>query len=131
MCPRSQWCVCVCVSELLRAERLQVCVLGSSSVVLQWRPVFRSDLGTFGLHYKPDPSDGPAHTHTHTTLTLPGDSSWAELTGLWPDTAYTAWLAPGHSIPYGRNLSVSFRTLPGERATTHTFLTNLFLLQFY
>ncbi|CAM4662854.1 unnamed protein product [Leuciscus chuanchicus] len=95
------------IIELLRAECLQVCVLGSSSVVLQWRPVFSSDLGTFGLHYKPDPSDG-----THTTLTLPGDSSWAELTGLWPDTPYTAWLVPDHSIPSRRNLSVSFRTLP-------------------
>ncbi|KAK7126305.1 hypothetical protein R3I94_017703 [Phoxinus phoxinus] len=115
------------IVELIRAERLQVCVLGSSSVVLQWRPVFSSDLGTFSLHYKPEPSDGTAHTHTHTTLstgsggehTLPGDSSWAELTGLWPDTPYSAWLVPDHSVPHRRTLSVSFRTLPGEEIT-HT-----------
>ncbi|KAK9967045.1 hypothetical protein ABG768_001465 [Culter alburnus] len=93
------------IIELIRAERLQVRDLRSSSVVLQWRPVLSGGLGNYGLHYKPDPSDG-------SKLTLPGDLSWAELTNLQPDTSYTAWLVPENNIRYMKTLSVSFRTLP-------------------
>jgi hypothetical protein len=48
--------------------------------------------------------------------TLPGDASWIKLSGLQPDTSYTASLTPKSNQDYLNTLSANFTTLPGERA---------------
>ncbi|XP_051551189.1 von Willebrand factor A domain-containing protein 1-like [Myxocyprinus asiaticus] len=105
------------IIELIRADRLQVRDVRSRSAVLQWRPVLSGGLGTYELHYGPDPSDGTAASvsmGSNSKLILSEDVNWAELTHLQPDTPYTAWLIPETNIYNTKTLSVTFRTLPDQ-----------------
>ncbi|XP_046881157.1 von Willebrand factor A domain-containing protein 1-like [Hypomesus transpacificus] len=100
------------IIELIRAERLLVTQLTSSSAVLQWRPVLGTSTGYYHLRYtvgkaeSGDPQDGASSQY------LPGDSSWVELTNLHPETTYTAFLTPEYNQEYLNTLTVSFTTLP-------------------
>lgn len=107
----------LCLSELIRAERLQVSHVRSHSVVLQWRPVLSGGLGFYELYYGPDPSHGTmgsVNKESDRKLIIPGDFSWTELNNLEPDTIYTARLIPETNIHNIKPLNVTFRTLPGE-----------------
>ncbi|XP_064156735.1 von Willebrand factor A domain-containing protein 1 [Anguilla rostrata] len=114
------------IIEIIRAERLQVRDVTSRSAVLQWRPVLSSGTGYYDIRFGPDrtgggaggdhgrPSDG---TSTSTgggqwrKLSRPGDSNFAALNDLKPDTAYRATLTPESNLDYVKPLSVSFTTL--------------------
>uniref|UniRef100_A0A667YFN5 von Willebrand factor A domain-containing protein 1 n=1 Tax=Myripristis murdjan TaxID=586833 RepID=A0A667YFN5_9TELE len=112
------------IIEIIRAERLRVVHLSSHSAVLQWRPVLSADSGYYELRYScvrrmegsthPDSVAGCSPGQYH-KRTLPGDSSWEELTNLQPDTTYTASLSPESNQEIFNTLTVSFTTLPGER----------------
>uniref|UniRef100_A0A3B1J9S1 von Willebrand factor A domain containing 1 n=1 Tax=Astyanax mexicanus TaxID=7994 RepID=A0A3B1J9S1_ASTMX len=74
------------IIDLIRAERLQVRDISTHSAVLQWRPVLIGGFGYYELRY----GSGVEERR----MALPADKSWTELTGLQPDTQYTAWLTP-------------------------------------
>ncbi|KAM3877778.1 von Willebrand factor A domain-containing protein 1-like [Diretmus argenteus] len=108
------------IIEIIRAERLRVVYLSSHSAVLQWRPVLT---GYYELRYNcVGKMDGDTHADTDTSCstgqyhrrTLPGDSSWEELTNLQPDTTYTASLSPESNQGFLNTLSITFTTLPEE-----------------
>ncbi|XP_071376813.1 von Willebrand factor A domain-containing protein 1-like [Centroberyx affinis] len=109
------------IIEIIRAERLRVAHLTSHSAVLQWRPVLSADNGYYELRYNcvwkmegtahPD-SGASCNTGQYHRRTLPGDSSWEELTNLQPDTTYTASLSPESNQELFNTLSVTFTTLP-------------------
>lgn len=95
------------IIKIIIAERLRVVHLTSNSAVLQWRPVLSADSGFYELKY-----NSIQQTDTDTRRVLPGDSSWAELTNLQPDTPYTAALRPESNQRLFNTLSVNFTTLP-------------------
>ncbi|KAG9260719.1 von Willebrand factor A domain-containing protein 1 [Astyanax mexicanus] len=92
------------IIDLIRAERLQVRDVSTHSAVLQWRPVLIGGFGYYELRY----GSGVEERR----MALPADKSWTELTGLQPDTHYTAWLTPHTPAGHKHTLSTSFRTLP-------------------
>ncbi|KAG5835584.1 hypothetical protein ANANG_G00245550 [Anguilla anguilla] len=91
------------IIELIRAERLQVRDVTSSSAVLQWRPVLSGGTGYYNIP--------------------PGDSTWAELTGLREDTWYRATLEPQSNVDFLKPLSVNFTTLPEVLSPTTVTVT--------
>ncbi|KAI3370099.1 hypothetical protein L3Q82_024888, partial [Scortum barcoo] len=95
------------IIKIIRAERLRVVHLTSHSAVLQWRPILSTGSGYYELQYNLVQKTDPV-----TRRTLPGDSSWAELTNLQPDTTYTASLHPESNQRLFNTLSVNFTTLP-------------------
>uniref|UniRef100_A0A3Q3FC40 von Willebrand factor A domain-containing protein 1 n=1 Tax=Labrus bergylta TaxID=56723 RepID=A0A3Q3FC40_9LABR len=92
------------------SERLRVVHLTSSSAVLQWRPVLSTGDGYYELYYISE-----LISDSEMRRILPGDSSWAEIINLQPDTSYKAFLRPESNQRLFNTLSVSFHTLPGER----------------
>ncbi|KAG9353114.1 hypothetical protein JZ751_017690 [Albula glossodonta] len=108
--------------EIIRAERLQVRDVTSSSAMLQWRPVLSGATGYYDIRFGPIRT-GVGGQGSHDTssstgavqyrrLTRPGDSTWAELTDLQPDTMYNATLMPESNLDFLKPLSVTFTTLP-------------------
>ncbi|XP_060897949.1 von Willebrand factor A domain-containing protein 1-like [Labrus mixtus] len=95
------------IIEIIRAERLRVVHLTSSSAVLQWRPVLSTGDGYYELYYISE-----LISDSETRHILPGDSSWAEIINLQPDTSYKAFLRPESNQRLFTTLSVSFHTLP-------------------
>ncbi|KAM7006831.1 von Willebrand factor A domain-containing protein 1-like [Tautogolabrus adspersus] len=95
------------IIEIIRAERLHVVHLTSSSAVLQWRPVLSTGTGYYELYYISE-----LITDSETRRILPGDSSLAEIINLQPDTSYKAFLHPESNQRLFNTLSVSFTTLP-------------------
>ncbi|XP_076003554.1 von Willebrand factor A domain-containing protein 1-like isoform X2 [Genypterus blacodes] len=101
------------IIDIIRAERLRVVHLSSHDAVLQWRPVLSADSGFYELQYSCVPSSGvdcgEGRQHRRT---LPGDSSWAELKNLQPETTYSATLRPESNQELFSALSVTFTTHP-------------------
>ncbi|XP_029287150.1 von Willebrand factor A domain-containing protein 1-like isoform X2 [Cottoperca gobio] len=95
------------VIKIIRSERLRVVHLTSHSAVLLWRPVLNADSGYYEVLY-----NSMWKTDPEARSTLPGDSSWVELTNLQPDTTYTAALRPESNQRLFNTLSVNFTTLP-------------------
>ncbi|KAI7791210.1 von Willebrand factor A domain-containing protein 1-like isoform X2 [Triplophysa rosa] len=103
------------IIQLIRAERLQVSDVRSRSAILQWRPMLSGGLGSYELHYGPDPSSGTTGSSVSiesSKLFIPGDSSWTQLNNLQPDMTHTARLIPQTNLHNIRTLNVTFRTLP-------------------
>ncbi|KAJ8265044.1 hypothetical protein COCON_G00141430 [Conger conger] len=111
------------IIEIIRAERLQVRDVTTSSAVLEWRPVLSSGTGYYDIRFGPAPTAGSGQpstsigTSTSTgggpwrKLTRPGDTSSARLSDLKPGTTYKATLTPESNLEYVKPLSVSFTTL--------------------
>ncbi|XP_028266696.1 von Willebrand factor A domain-containing protein 1 [Parambassis ranga] len=111
------------IIEIIRAERMTVRDVSTSSATLQWRPVLSGLRGHYEIRFGPVPTGGVGSgTGTGTSpstggsqyqrLTQPADSSAARLTGLKPDTTYTAILTPKYDEQAFNTLSVSFTTKP-------------------
>ncbi|XP_067095745.1 von Willebrand factor A domain-containing protein 1 isoform X1 [Osmerus mordax] len=113
------------IIEIIQAERLQVRDVSTDSAVLQWRPVLTGLTGYYEIRYGPVPTGtvgggggGSSGTSPSTSggqyqrLTRPGDASDVKLTGLRPDTTYSATLTPESNEHLSNSLSVNFTTKP-------------------
>ncbi|CAG5981129.1 unnamed protein product [Menidia menidia] len=113
------------IVKIICAQQLNVIHLASHSAVLQWSPVLTAETGYYELSYKSVRTSG-----TELRKTLPGDSTMTELTGLQPDTSYTAFLHPESNERLFGKLSVSFTTLPDVFSPAEISLSELGPLQF-
>ncbi|KAM8830704.1 von Willebrand factor A domain-containing protein 1 [Synchiropus picturatus] len=111
------------IIEIIRAERLNVKDVSTNSATLLWRPVLQGILGFYEVRFGPVPSGpgvpgGGTGTSPSTDggqyerRVFPSGSSSARLTGLKPDTSYTATLTPESNEVRFNKLSVSFTTKP-------------------
>ncbi|XP_070766748.1 von Willebrand factor A domain-containing protein 1 [Enoplosus armatus] len=113
------------IIEIIRAERIQVRDVSSDSATLQWRPVLSGLTGYYEVRFGPLPTGGAGGGGGGGTGTSPstggshyqrliqsGESSTARLTGLKPDTTYTATLTPESNEQAFNTLSVAFTTKP-------------------
>lgn len=100
--------------------------VSSNSATLQWRPVLSGLTGYYEVRFGPLPTGGagggggggtgtsPSTGGSHyQRLVQSADSSTARLTGLKPDTTYTATLTPESNEQAFNTLSVTFTTKPG------------------
>lgn len=111
------------LTEIIRAERLQVRDVSTNSAALHWRPVLSGLTGYYEIRFGPLPTGGGGVGGSGTSpstggsqyqrLTKSADSSNAILTGLMPDTTYTASLIPESNEHAFNTLSVTFTTKPG------------------
>ncbi|KAG7519265.1 von Willebrand factor A domain-containing protein 1-like [Solea senegalensis] len=113
------------IIEIIRAERINVRDVSTNSATLQWRPVLSGLQGYYEIRFGPvatggtgssggsgtgtSPSTGGSH---YQRLVQAADSSNARLTGLKPDTTYTATLTPESNEQAFNTLSVTFTTQP-------------------
>lgn len=111
-------------TEIIRAERINVRDVSTNSATLQWRPVLSGLTGHYEIRFAPvrtggagvgggagtSPSTGGSQ---YQRLIQGADSSTARLTGLKPDTTYTATLTPESNEQAFNPLSVTFTTKPG------------------
>ncbi|XP_068603461.1 von Willebrand factor A domain-containing protein 1 [Brachionichthys hirsutus] len=113
------------VIEIIRAERINVHDISSTSATLGWRPVLSGLAGYYEVRFGPtstgaagggggggsgtSPSTGGSQ---YQRLTQSADSSSARLTSLKPDTTYAATLTPKSTEQSFNTLSVSFKTKP-------------------
>nr|XP_046253408.1 von Willebrand factor A domain-containing protein 1 [Scatophagus argus] len=113
------------IIEIIRAERITVRDISSNSATLQWRPVLSGLTGYYEVRFAPLSTGGTGGGGGGGTGTSPstggspyqrliqsGDSSSARLTGLKPDTTYTAILTPESNEQSFNTLSVTFTTKP-------------------
>ncbi|KAE8293146.1 von Willebrand factor A domain-containing protein 1 Precursor [Larimichthys crocea] len=113
------------IIEIIRAERINVRDVSTNSATLQWRPVLSGLTGFYEVRFGPLPTGGTGGGGGGGTGTSPStsggqyqrliqsaDSSTARLTGLKPDTMYTATLTPESNEQSFNALSVTFRTKP-------------------
>nr|XP_019944975.1 PREDICTED: von Willebrand factor A domain-containing protein 1-like [Paralichthys olivaceus] len=115
------------IIEIIRAERIHVRDVTTSSATLQWRPVLSGLKGYYEIRFHPvltsgsgGSAGGGGGTGTspstgggdYQRLTQSADSSTARLTGLKPDTTYTATLTPESNEQAFNTLSVTFTTNP-------------------
>lgn len=111
------------IIEIIRAERINVRDVSTDTATLQWRPVLSGLTGYYEIRFGPLPSGGTgsgggAGTSPSTggsqyqRITQSADSSTARLTGLKPDTTYTATLTPESNEQAFNTLSVTFTTKP-------------------
>ncbi|TKS77122.1 von Willebrand factor A domain-containing protein 1 [Collichthys lucidus] len=112
------------IIEIIRAERINVRDVSTNSATLQWRPVLSGLTGYYEVRFGPLPTGGTGGggggtgTSPSTSggqyqrLIQSADSSTARLTGLKPDTMYTATLTPESNEQSFNALSVTFRTKP-------------------
>lgn len=115
------------IIEIIRARRLQVHDISTNSAKLQWRPVLSGLPGYYEIRFGPVRTSvdvggaggaGGSGTSPSTEgsqyqrLVRPADTSTAELTGLRPDTTYTATLTPESNENVLTPLSVTFTTKP-------------------
>ncbi|KAM3618852.1 uncharacterized protein V6R79_025932 [Siganus canaliculatus] len=111
------------IIEIIRAERINVRDVSSSSATLQWRPVLSGLSGYYEVRFAPLPTGaGGGGGGTGTSPSTSGiqyqrliqnaDSNTARLTGLKPDTTYTATLTPESNEQSFNALSVTFTTKP-------------------
>ncbi|KAK2885230.1 hypothetical protein Q8A67_016067 [Cirrhinus molitorella] len=110
------------IIEIIRAERLQVKSVTTSSARLEWRPVL-AGTGYYDIQFGPirtgqtGGTGGPG-TSPGTGLgpfqriTRPGDASSAQLTGLNPDTTYRVTLTPKANLEFLNSLHTTFTTQP-------------------
>ncbi|XP_008289635.1 von Willebrand factor A domain-containing protein 1 [Stegastes partitus] len=111
------------IIEIIRAERIQVRDISTNSATLQWRPVLSGLTGYYEIRFSPvvsggagggggtgtSPSTGGSQ---YQRLTQSADSSTALLTGLKPDTTYSATLTPESNEQAFNTLAVTFTTKP-------------------
>lgn len=110
------------IIEIIRAERIQVRDVSSNSATLLWRPVLSGLMGSYEIRFRPlltggvgvwrpgtSPSTGGGEYQKQTQS---ADSSTAKLTGLKPDTTYSAILIPKSEGQTFNQLSVNFTTKP-------------------
>lgn len=119
-------------TEIIRAERINVRDVSTNSATLQWRPVLSGLAGYYEIRFGPVPTGGgggggsgtsPSTGGSHyQRLTQSADASTARLTGLKPDTTYTATLTPESNEQAFNTLSVTFTTKPGW-VTSHFVIT--------
>lgn len=112
------------IIEIIRAERITVRDIATDSATLQWRPVLSGLTGYYEIRFSSlspgeagggggeagtSPSTSGAH---YQRLTESAESSTARLTGLKPDTTYTATLTPESNDQAFNTLSITFATKP-------------------
>uniref|UniRef100_A0A3Q3WPH0 von Willebrand factor A domain-containing protein 1 n=1 Tax=Mola mola TaxID=94237 RepID=A0A3Q3WPH0_MOLML len=113
------------IIEIIRAERINVRDISSSAATLEWRPVLSGLTGYYEVLFGPLATGGTGGGGGSITGTSPStggsqyqkiiqraDSSSARLTGLKPDTTYTATLTPESNEQSFNALSVTFTTKP-------------------
>ncbi|KAK5923275.1 hypothetical protein CgunFtcFv8_000258 [Champsocephalus gunnari] len=113
------------IIEIIRAERMNVRDVSTNSATLNWRPVLSGLNGYYEIRFGPvltggggDGGAGGSGTSPstgggdHQRITQSADSSTARLTGLKPDTTYTATLTPESNDQAFNMLSVTFTTQP-------------------
>ncbi|XP_037336909.2 von Willebrand factor A domain-containing protein 1 [Pungitius pungitius] len=110
------------IIEIIRAERITVRDVATDSATLQWRPVLSGLTGYYDIRYSPVPTGGTGVGGSGTSpgtggfdyqkLSQPADSSSARLTGLKPDTTYSATLTPESNDQAFNTLSITFKTKP-------------------
>ncbi|XP_053499666.1 von Willebrand factor A domain-containing protein 1 [Ictalurus furcatus] len=111
------------IIEIIRAKRLQVQDITSTSAELHWRPVL-AGTGYYDIRF------GPVHSgHTETSMkengtdqstavspyqriTRPGNSSSTRLSNLRPDTTYNVSLIPRSNLEAFNTLHTTFTTQP-------------------
>ncbi|XP_029362266.1 von Willebrand factor A domain-containing protein 1 [Echeneis naucrates] len=111
------------IIEIIRAERINVRDVSTNSATLQWRPVLSGLRGYYEIRFAPvlsKGSGGGGRGETGTSpstggsqyqrLTQSAQSSSITLTGLKPDTTYTATLTPESNEQAFNALSVTFTT---------------------
>ncbi|XP_077585195.1 von Willebrand factor A domain-containing protein 1 [Stigmatopora nigra] len=109
------------IIEIIRAERINVRNVSSNAATLHWRPVLSGLEGYYQIRYGPlTPSGGTGSSgsgtspstggHHYQRLVQSSDSDSFRLTGLKPDTDYTATLTPESNQQAFNTLSVTFRT---------------------
>lgn len=108
------------IIEIIRAERLQVKSVTTTTADLEWRPVL-AGTGYYDIQFGPIRTGGTgggggSGTSPGTGLepfkkiTRPGDASSAKLIGLRPDTMYTVTLTPKSNLEFPNSLSATFTT---------------------
>ncbi|KAM6929039.1 von Willebrand factor A domain-containing protein 1 isoform 1-T1 [Lycodopsis pacificus] len=114
------------IIEIIRAERITVRDVATDSATLQWRPVLSGLTGYYEIRFSSLPpgeaggggGGGGGGTSPSTSgsqyqrLTQSAESSTARLTGLKPDTTYTATLTPESNDQAFNTLSITFKTKP-------------------
>lgn len=112
------------IIEIIRAGRIQVRDVSTNSATLQWRPVLAGLNGYYEIRFSPvltgvgDGGVGGTGTSPSTggsqyqRVTQPADSNSVRLTGLKPDTTYSATLTPESNDQAFNTISVSFTTKP-------------------
>ncbi|XP_047465374.1 von Willebrand factor A domain-containing protein 1 [Mugil cephalus] len=108
------------IIEIIRAKRLNVRDVSTNSATLQWRPVLSGLRGHYEIRFSQvvtgvggGGGNGTSPTYggnPYTRIIQPADSSTATLTGLKPDTTYTATLIPETNEQAFNSLSVTFKT---------------------
>ncbi|XP_073679195.1 von Willebrand factor A domain-containing protein 1 [Garra rufa] len=110
------------IIEIIRAERLQVRSVTTTTAQLEWRPVL-AGTGYYDIQFGPirtgqtGGTGGPG-TSPGTGLgpfqkiTRPGDASSAQLIGLRPDTTYRVTLTPKANLEFLNSLHTTFTTQP-------------------
>lgn len=122
-------------TEIIRAERINVRDISSSAATLEWRPVLSGLTGYYEVLFGPLATGGTGGGGGSITGTSPStggsqyqkiiqraDSSSARLTGLKPDTTYTATLTPESNEQSFNALSVTFTTKPGWVPSCYTLI---------
>ncbi|GAA6223516.1 von Willebrand factor A domain-containing protein 1-like [Lates japonicus] len=110
------------IIEIIRAERIQVRDVSTNSATLQWRPVLSGLTGHYEIRFGPVLMGGGEGGGAGTSPSIGGgqyqrliqsaESSTARLTGLKPDTTYTATLIPESNEQAFNTLSTTFTTKP-------------------
>ncbi|XP_077435127.1 von Willebrand factor A domain-containing protein 1 [Vanacampus margaritifer] len=110
------------IIEIIRAERITVRDVSSNAATLQWRPVLSGLAGYYEIRFGPHPSggtgsggSGPGTSPStggsqYQRLVQSSDSNTIRLTGLKPETTYTATLTPESNEQAFNMLSVTFKT---------------------
>ncbi|XP_066528607.1 von Willebrand factor A domain-containing protein 1 [Hoplias malabaricus] len=124
------------IIEIIRAERLQVRDVSSTSAELHWRPVL-TDTGYYDIRFGPVPSGntevagGSPGTNPSTELghyqriVRPSDSSSAKLSNLRPDTTYIVTLSPESNLGIFNKLNTTFTTQPEVQSPAQVAVSEL------
>ncbi|KAI2649477.1 von Willebrand factor A domain-containing protein 1 [Labeo rohita] len=108
--------------KIIKAERLQVKSVTTTTAQLEWRPVL-AGTGYYDIQFGPirtgqtGGTGGPGTSpgtglDPFQKITLPGDASSAQLTGLRPDTTYRVTLTPKANLEFLNSLETTFTTQP-------------------
>uniref|UniRef100_A0A8B9LQE0 von Willebrand factor A domain-containing protein 1 n=1 Tax=Astyanax mexicanus TaxID=7994 RepID=A0A8B9LQE0_ASTMX len=112
------------IIEIIRAERLQVRDVTTTTAELHWRPVL-AGTGYYDIRFGPvrteigGPDGGPG-TKPSTEpgrfqrIIRPGNSTSTKLNNLRPDTTYIVSLSPESNLEFFNKLNATFTTRPVE-----------------